>query len=55
MTGIVSAICFFFFSIYHQGIAAGLQRRQAYTKNHNSRKGVIVDESSAVSVPVASI
>lgn len=43
------------FSIYHQGIAAGLQRRQAYTKNYNSGEGVIVDESSAMSVSVASI
>lgn len=42
-------------SVYHQRIAAGLQRRQANTENHNGRKGVVVDESSAVSVAVASI
>lgn len=42
-------------SIYHQGIATGLQRRKTYTKNHNSRKSVIVDKSSAMSIPVAPI
>lgn len=42
-------------SIYHQRVAARLQRGQAYAENHNGRKGVVVDESSAVSVAVASI
>lgn len=47
--------CNILLSIYHQRIAAGLQRRQADTENHNGRKGVVVDESSAMSVAVASI
>jgi len=40
---------------YHQRIATGLQRRQADTKDYHSWKCVIVDETTAVGISMATI
>lgn len=42
-------------SPYHQSIATGLQCGQADTKDYNSGKGVVIDESTTVSISMATI
>lgn len=40
---------------YHKGVAAGLQRRQADTKDDHGGKGVVIDESAAVGISMTTV
>lgn len=42
-------------SSYHQGIATGLQTGQADAEDHDGGKGVVIDETAAVSVSMATV
>lgn len=40
---------------YHQWVSARLQGVETDAKQHNRRKGVVVDEASAVGIPMTPI
>lgn len=40
---------------HHQGIATGLQRRQADAEDYDGGEGVVVDESPAVGISMATV